>query len=280
MKEPAAPGSIVVGIDGSRAATRAALWAVDEALSRDVPLRLLYAIERGDRVASNRAIAETAVGRVRAAIEDTGRPVKIETEIAEGTPITSLIRASGSAAMVCLGAIGLRHFQVGRVGSTATALAISGRCPVAIVRGHDNRKPARGIVVELDGSPDDGALLDAAMEEAQLRNAAVRAIICRRPVPAYMGASAAECDRRSLVDLDRRRPCWKRRYPGVEVQLMAVRGGLKDYLADKRLSGGWVPGVVIVGARDRQLTEVVGPIGNAVLQDADCSLLIVNRRHL
>src|ERR1700746_2159652 len=136
MKESTAPGSIVVGIDGSRAATRAALWAIDEALSRDVPLRLLYAIERGDRVASEHAIAETTVGRVRGAIEDARRPVKIETEIAEGTPITSLTSASGSAAMVCVGAIGLRHFQVGRVGSTAAALAISGRCPVAIVRGH------------------------------------------------------------------------------------------------------------------------------------------------
>jgi len=61
---------------------------------------------------------------------------------------------------------------------------------------------------------------------------------------------------------------------------MAVRGGLRDYLADKRLSGGWVPGLVIVGARDRQLTEVVGPIGAAALQDADCSLLIVKRQHL
>ena len=40
------PRSIVVGIDGSKAATRAAYWAVDEAVRRDVPLRLLYAIER------------------------------------------------------------------------------------------------------------------------------------------------------------------------------------------------------------------------------------------
>ena len=36
---------VVVGIDGSRAAVGAALWAVDEAVSRDIPLRLVYAIE-------------------------------------------------------------------------------------------------------------------------------------------------------------------------------------------------------------------------------------------
>jgi len=33
--------SIVVGIDGSEAAIRAAEWASDEAASRDIPLRLV-----------------------------------------------------------------------------------------------------------------------------------------------------------------------------------------------------------------------------------------------
>ncbi len=32
--------SVVVGVDGSRAAVDAALWAVDEAIARDIPLRL------------------------------------------------------------------------------------------------------------------------------------------------------------------------------------------------------------------------------------------------
>ena len=32
---------VVVGIDGSRSAVDAALWAVDEAVSRDIPLRLV-----------------------------------------------------------------------------------------------------------------------------------------------------------------------------------------------------------------------------------------------
>jgi nucleotide-binding universal stress UspA family protein len=279
MKEPAAPGSIVVGIDGSKSAMRAALWAMDEAVSRDVPLCLLYAIERGDHTAS-RCTAETALGRVGATIEATGRPVKIESEIAAGTPIASLLHASGSAAMVCVGAVGKRHFQRARVGSTATALATSARCPVAIVRGQDDREPAQRIVVALDAAPDDGALLDIAMKEAQLRNAAVRGIVVRRPVSGYTDASvAAECDRRVLVYLERRRACLKRRYPGVEVQLTAVHGGLVDYLADNRASGG-VPGLVIVGARNRQLEELVGPIGSAILQGADCSFLIANRQHL
>lgn len=48
MPESARTQSIVAGIDGSKAAIRAALWAVDEAVSRGVPLRLLHATERDD----------------------------------------------------------------------------------------------------------------------------------------------------------------------------------------------------------------------------------------
>src|ERR1700739_2115648 len=36
------PKSVVVGVDGSDAAIRAARWAVDEVAGTDIPLRLLY----------------------------------------------------------------------------------------------------------------------------------------------------------------------------------------------------------------------------------------------
>ena len=37
--------AVVVGVDGSRTALHAALWAIDEAVARDVPLRLVYVID-------------------------------------------------------------------------------------------------------------------------------------------------------------------------------------------------------------------------------------------
>ena len=120
------PPSIVVGIDGSKAAINAALWAIDEAVSRDIPLRLLYAIEpddtqqtRPERAARKLAIAENAVRYAFMVVEGADRPVKIEVEITQERAITSLIRASASAAMVCIGAVGAHHFRPDRVGSTA-----------------------------------------------------------------------------------------------------------------------------------------------------------------
>jgi nucleotide-binding universal stress UspA family protein len=79
-----------------------------------------------DRMADRHIAAENAVRQAATAVEATGQLVKIETEIVDEPPVSSLIRASASAAMLCLGAVGLRHFQPGRVGSTTAALTLRG----------------------------------------------------------------------------------------------------------------------------------------------------------
>ncbi|OBH12139.1 universal stress protein [Mycobacterium sp. E1747] len=264
--------TVVAGIDGSKAAIRAALWAIDEAVSRDVPLRLLYAIEAGDE----QRTAELAIAQAVTAIRAAGRPVVIETEIAHGPAVGSLIRSSASAAMVCVGAVGLRHFQPGRHGSTAAALAVSAHCPAAIVRGRDDHRRQSGekAVVEIDGSPD-SVLLGAAVDEALLRGAALQAVVSRRSAPSEHGGN--EADRRALADLDRRLAHWKRRHPQLRVESVAIHVGLLEYLAAPH---GPV-GLVIVGAHNRQhVAELVGPVGSSVMQDSRCSLLVVNQQHL
>src|SRR6185295_3035359 len=97
---------VVVGVDGSDAALRAALWAVDEAVSRHVPIRLMYAIDPAagpdgdpeDR-AHKLATAEIAVRYVYTRVEATEKPVKVEIEIVQDHPTAALIRASASASM-------------------------------------------------------------------------------------------------------------------------------------------------------------------------------------
>jgi nucleotide-binding universal stress UspA family protein len=266
------PRSIVVGVDGSKASLRAANWAVDEAIKADVPLRLLYAVEhmQAAGMTDRLATAESALRRVCAAIEAMNRPVKVETEIARQSPVKALVRASASAGMICVGAVGLQHFQTGRTGSTAAALAVSAHCPVAIIRdrGVHVRRPAHDIIVDIDGAPDNGLVLGAAMEEALLRDAPVRAVIC---------GHIDNGDRRALADLDRRLARWKRQYPQLHVESVAVHGTLAEYLAHRQRSVQ----LVIVGSHNREhLGELVGPVGNAVLHDAECSLLVVNRQHM
>jgi nucleotide-binding universal stress UspA family protein len=286
MNKLPTPESIVVGIDGSKAAVCAALWAIDEAVSRDIPLRLLYAIEpddtasvRPEAAARRLAIAENAVRYAFMAVEAADERVKIEVEITQERAITSLIRASASAAMLCIGAVGAHHFQPGRVGSTAAVLALSARCPVAIIRGQGDRaaRRTRWIVVDAEGSADNGALLGIAVEEARLCNSPLRAITCRQTGVRDIGSATEDDDRRILANLDRRLARWTRRYPDVRVECSAVHGGVLDYLAEN----GQSVQLLVVSARDREhLGQIVGPTGNAVLHNADCSLLVVDHQYL
>lgn len=123
MSEQFTPASIVVGIDGSRTAVRAALWAIDEAISRDIPLHLVaVANSPVANSPAERADAELAVRAAAAAVEATGRPVDLATHVLDGEPTPILLQQSGTAAMVCVGAVGRRHFDRNRLGSTTGAL--------------------------------------------------------------------------------------------------------------------------------------------------------------
>ena len=285
MSEVPTPPSIVVGIDGSKAAIRAALWAIDEAVSRDIPLRLLYAIEPDDvqtppdRAARKLAIAENAIRYAFTAVEAADKPVKIEVEITQERAITSLIRASASADMVCVGAVGVHHFRPARVGSTAAALVGSGLCPVAIIRDQGHRDGPGWIVVDTGASAENNALPGIAIEEARLRNAPLKVITFRQTGDSEIvdESAAGDDDRWIRANSDRQPARWTWCDPELQVESVEIRGSLLDYLAENSRSVQ----LVVVGARDNaDVEELVGPPGNAVLHKSDCSVLIVDPQHL
>lgn len=222
---------VVVGVDGSRTATHAALWAVDEAVSRDIPLRLVSVIgpvgmsgARADAVQD--ASARAALYDVRRAIEANGKPVKIETEILWGKPLAALIEQSLWAAIICVGSIGLTHACNG-VGSVAAGLAALAPCPVAVIRrpvGGPATTRVGAIVVDVHN----GVVLRHALQEARLRGAPLRAIsVSRTERPDDVG------DRNGLAraQLNRRIARWTPLYPDVQIESAIVRGSVGRYLA-------------------------------------------------
>ena len=84
MKRAFPPASIVVGVDGSKASVEAAVWAVDEAVDRDIPLRLVNVMTRHSEVKQHSrgldrdyAHAERITHQAWSAVEATGKPVKL-----------------------------------------------------------------------------------------------------------------------------------------------------------------------------------------------------------
>lgn len=274
--------AVVVGIDGSRAAITAALWAVDEAVSRDVPLRLLYAIEPRTPLVPNNAAhdlatAEIAVRAALTAVESLERPVKVEVEIVQDHAHDALITASRSAALICVGALGRDHAAGRRVGSVAAALSRSVRCPVAIIRRHDPVVACTGwVVAEVDESPESTWVLDAAVAEAQLRQVPLRVLATwqSRLTDGHDPLAVADNNRATRIHLERRLTRWRRLHPDLDVVAVSAHGTTAKYLAQHADA---MQLLVVSQQRAAGLDDVAGSSARAALHDTSCSILVCQR---
>ena len=251
--------SVVVGVNGSHAAVNAAKWAIDEALSKQMPLRLVYVVRRkGDRVGSNEASewalerAEMVLSQAESAVlseaKAQGKLVEIETIVLSGDPAQALINESQDAALMCVGTSRHGLAADGLLGPTAAALVKRARCPVAIIRTNPDGSPTRvGVIaVVLNDEPDNDEVVHLAMEEGRRRHAIVRQI-------------------------DRRVDSWVRRYPDVPVQIVASGTGAR---ADENRSRAI--DLAIVGESEAaELPALATPNCHPILGYPDCSVLLV-----
>ncbi|WP_322859730.1 universal stress protein [Mycobacterium europaeum] len=247
--------SVVVGINGSQAAVNAARWAVDEAVSRQLPLRLVYVI--AGREATGVVVpvsewelerAETALSQAEWALQRASRPVEVETAILSGDPAQVLADQSQDAALVCVGTARRGWASDGLLGPTAAGLVAHAHCPVAVIRTNPDGSPTElGVIaVVLNDDPDNDEVVHQAMEEGRRRHATVRQI-------------------------DRRLNSWVRRYPDVHVQTVAAGTGTKH--GEK--PGGAIE-LAVVGSVDAD--EIVGlatPNCHPIVGYPDCSVLVV-----
>lgn len=278
MSEQFVSPSIVVGTDGSRTAEYAALWAIDEAISRDVPLRLLAAAAPGEQQAE---AAATALRVAAAAVVASGRPVRLETQVIEGAAIPTLLESSVSAVMICIGSVGINQLAQHRVGSTTQALVASAHCPVAVVRAPPPVAAAdpAWVVVELDDTPESAAVLQFGVAEARLRRAPLRVLGAwqSRYTDIHDSHAVSEGNRLVRAQLDRRLSQWKHRYPDLDVRPVAIHGNALSYLSKHAADIG----LVVVGAPNTTgVGELLAPMGLTTLNDTDCTILVVDRQRL
>jgi len=183
--------------------------------------------------------------------------------------------------MVCVGAVGVRYSEHHRVGSTASALVASARCPVAVIRRRQLPPPEEPgwVVVELDETPDSAAVLQFGVAEARLRSAPLRVLGAWRSRYTDVHDSHAVSDGNRMVraQLDRRLSEWKRRYPDLDVRPVAVHGSVLNFLARNAADIQ----LVVVGARNTSaVAELLGPSGLAALRNTECSVLVVDPQRL
>ena len=268
------PKSVVVGVDGSQAAIRAARWAVDEVAGTDIPLRLLYVTKANPSASPGQAraalvAAQEVVHDAYRAVDEMGKPLKVETEVLHGHPVPTLIAASRSTTLLCVGDTGAAQHPNAWLGSTAQELAQSGHCSVAIVRGDRPGTGAMGggwIVALVDESPDGIDVLELAIHEARHRRAPLRVLTA-----AQSRSSDIQKDRGPVTGDSRLKRCMDN-YPEVEIDTVVLEGSFLDYLVERAAS---IQLVMVGAARTREVQQLLGAAGALALRDSDFSLFVV-----
>lgn len=259
---------ILVGIDGSSAAIAAALWGVDEAISRGAPLRLVSVVkpthESPEDYERDVEHARKSLLEARLAVEGTGKAVTIETDMPRGPAGSVLLEASSDAEMLCVGCVGIGRYARAIVGSTASELAEKARCPVAVVRTGSDRPPPdiNWIVVRLTDTPGNDAVVNCAAAEAKLRGAPML----------VLGGRPEELTEHADGEFERRVAQWRQRYPEVRVYPITTKQAIAGYLSanDERVL------LAAIGAEEaRQLAQLVGPQGHPLFRHPECSVLVV-----
>ncbi|MRH92602.1 hypothetical protein GFY24_35155 [Nocardia sp. SYP-A9097] len=275
------PPAIVVGIDGSLAALRAAEWAADEAVARRAPLLLVQAIPAVDNPAFRAAGArfprafgmlENASGalRERRSSDIEGCRLEIETQIVRGQSEQVLIEMSRSAALIVLGVGDIGFFAQMVLGSTALAVARDAHCPTALIR---QANAVNGtVLVVVTAWETAGPALPAGFRAAAERDVDV---IVVRLWHGREWTSPTDRFTAAAVVPDAQIAHYQRRFPTVAVRPVTVVGDTVD--AIERFSAA--AQLVVVGHEsDQEHPERLGRIANDLVRHAPCPVLVIPDR--
>lgn len=274
--------SIVVGIDGSRAAVAAAQWGADNASGHDVALRLLYVIDRRrgftpSVIKAQSSVAEAALQDTFAAVEAAHPKVRIQLETVDGDPGTVLAEASRSAGLLCVGSP--KAAPHGPSDSLAASMARSAHCSVAIVPATQySVRPRAGWIATLVGSStSDYDVLQQAMEQAQLRELALRVVRTnRRSTADTRDDRAAAENSQPDAALEESLVNWAHYYPGIDMRIVHTDLFL-SYVTAHQAS---IQSVILGAEHHDEVAQLVELTRSRALHDANFSVLVVRGLHL
>jgi nucleotide-binding universal stress UspA family protein len=258
-------GPVVVGVDGTDEAARAASYGAWEAHRRRVPLRLVYADAPLRQLGPLMVIADDDhlwAQREFAAIEKRVTAeypaLRVEMAVVPGSAAGVLVSESVRASLVVVGTQSTGGIVSHLVGSVAAQVAAYAEAPVVVLRGARQGDPGgfRGwpVVVGVDGSPESESAVAFAVEQAVARGTDVHAVYVWTVLGVHDQGAAAEPDvpsddaakaQRLLTEAT---SGWGERYPEVTIVRHAEHG-LHPVTELIRIAEG--AGLIVVGARGR-----------------------------
>jgi len=297
---------ILVGVDGSAASLHALDWALAEARTHGLGLRVVVAYSLPSFTAASldggyaalddetiRAGAQAVLDEAVAHLRDPGVPV--HGRVVTGDAAGVLVEESRHVELAVVGTRGRGGFADRLLGTVSSALPAHGWCPTVVVplRGEDGQplgdggaaevRPVRRIVVGVDGSPPAERALRAAIREATAWDAELFAV-SGVPIASMTGALAwlpsAVDHEQVLKDIAEGLDVVVDRavaeHPGAQVHRRVLDGTGAELLTEFSSATD----LVVVGSRGRGgfAGLLLGSTSQAVLHHARCPVMVVTTR--
>lgn len=283
-------GPVVVGIDGSPGAEAALRWAIEDARTRKVALRLACAYheppgyyqgmgmytESPEEQEAVRKAAERIVEDALATAARTAPDVEVLGGTVDGSPVPALIGESENASLLVLGSRQRSALASSILGSVSAATVARAACPAVVVRGPAGMTEEHAeVVVGVDSTAGSQALLEFGFDHASRRQAPLRAVLCWHPdlLASMLWRPEPPAPTRAEAWLAETIAGWREKYPDVAVRSGVVRehpaAGLVAEAAGAQL--------LVVGNRGRHAMAgtLLGSVSQAVVHAATCPVAVV-----
>ena len=284
------PFPVVVGVDESAGADQALAWGVEEARSRAVPVRLVYAYGSpatyggmplygnlpAPQPSHMRAVAAQLVARAAARVAELAPDVYVTTHASDDDAARVLIDESARASMIVLGS---RHLgTVGSVllGSVSAAVSARAACPVVVLRGPAGLAAEQAaVVVGVDAQDGSEAVLEFGFDYASRRSVPLSAVLCWHPdvLAEMMWRPEPPAPERAERWLSEALAGWREKYPDVVLHSGVVR----EHPVTGLVAASTAQDLLVVGNRGRHALAgtLLGSVSQGVLHHATCPVAVV-----
>ncbi len=281
---------VVVGVDESPGAYRALGWAVDEARSRGVAIRLVYAYGSalhygimpiyGDLplpdLSDVRAFGIELLENAAARVAELAPEVEVSTHAVDDDAARFLIEESARASLIVLGSRRLASVGSVLLGSVSAAVSARAQCPVVVLRGPAGMAAERAaVVIGVDGHPSSESVIEFGFDYASRRSVPLNAVLCWHPdlLTEMTWRPSPPAPARAEAWLSETLAVWREKYPDVVVH----SGVPREHPVSGLVAASAAQDLLVVGSRGRHALAgtLLGSVSQGVLHHANCPVAIV-----
>jgi nucleotide-binding universal stress UspA family protein len=288
MTIPPRPGPVLVGVNDEPSSDLALRWALSDARTLGVPVRVVHAYSGISRtepmyrhipdanLAQPQHVAEQLVARIIDQARAIDSEVVVKGEAIEGGPGGVLALEASSATELVLGSRHLTALRSAVLGSVGVAVAGRTACPVIVVRAPAGL-PDKGaaVVVGVDTTDRAQSVLAVGFDHASRHQVPLRPVLCWHPdlLASMKWRTSPPVPEQAERWLSEALAGWRDRYPDVAVHPEVIR---EHPVAGLVLASSAQYLLVVGTAGHHGLPgALLGSVSQGVLHRATCPVAIV-----